>query len=406
MQQITVKCEMARKEIDITASIERTKWSDKITYPCGQFNSFGKGAGNKYAPENIKNHVENCLACKTVLGYSEATVMNQSEVAACFCKGIDGKTTHKHNLDSEDGLLMHYHTIEAIRTNSNKIIRNTQCWAEGWASCPRMHQDYSLPLSTIDSFCSIEELKSINVLDVSDGNVLFTISKTSMKEIYNEDKLDYEKKQVTELEYYLFGHDEAHPYLVKLVGEPKTLKEAEDSMIPYEVKGAMKMTKNVKRQGDLYFIPISSKKLDILEIGNNEKHPNRDTFLYRALSHMKISNIEKQRYTFINKIKTEGYYSNSKITGMEIERKLYRPIIQTRNRNSSVMENTNHTATELGEIIHDGAKRIIAVRGTIKHANRQHANLELGRTWHIVVQNVVERTWNVPRRGSGNGGGD
>lgn len=68
-------------------------------------------------------------------------IMNQQEVTENFVKGIDNKQSPTGNLFSSNGVLTHYYTLEALRTNDNKyIIENSECWASGWARCPNFYK--------------------------------------------------------------------------------------------------------------------------------------------------------------------------------------------------------------------------------------------------------------------------
>ena len=115
---------------------------------------------------------------------------SQAEVAQKFSEGIDGYATFgydsrgnssfpfggthekrdqseapSHNFRSEDGILWHYSTIEAIRTNEGKIIENSECWSKGWASCTSVPGSIgSFPLSSFQEYFDIEPKTIINFL--------------------------------------------------------------------------------------------------------------------------------------------------------------------------------------------------------------------------------------------------
>lgn len=64
---------------------------------------------------------------------------NQDEVLASWLKGQERRTQsgnfEGHVNGDGSAVLMHYRTMEAVRTKSGLVLANSQCWAAGFAKC-------------------------------------------------------------------------------------------------------------------------------------------------------------------------------------------------------------------------------------------------------------------------------
>jgi hypothetical protein len=381
--------------------------------PCG-----GRFPAEYWSEESlIESHLETCQACKILTGKSkQKTGFRQDELASLFTKGIFDKSTGTKNLISEGlegsknaGTLTHYSTIEAIRLDNGTVIRNSQCWSSGFASCPRFHSDMSLPLTTLDGIAGID-LFDIEVIEKSEhwnNNVVFKVG----------DK------------FMLFGHDEFRPFLAQLPRPVSSLKDAEESLKPDLVK----QCKDVKRQGDLFFIPLSvtdselkAKKISIEkqtkvkfcklsfnyihEMTDNEEikdqhrdYSNKMDDISRKLNKQdSIWNEEKGKWDHKPMIPSESKegkelhaeYDKLNKEVRQIINKLIKeqkPTIETRNIQ---IYDTNHRPFRKAKYFMLTKDNEI-VKGKIKHMNRQHSTLDLGETWHLVVKNLAVRTWQI-----------
>lgn len=191
----------------------------------------------------IREHCNDCIVCKTIVGKSKRKHFTQSDVATLFGVGIDEKSSSSGNLSSENGILTHYSTIEAIRTNDGKIISNRQCWSRGFAKCSLPKNVYaSMDLTALCASLIVPEMhiKEIIVLNKDkNGNVLFK----------------YQGK------YFINGVDSGRAsrynrtrYISELRGKPQSLKEAFEDLKPIDVKNAERYKQKVERQGELFFI--------------------------------------------------------------------------------------------------------------------------------------------------------
>ncbi len=151
---------------------------------------------------------------------------------------------------------------------------------------------------------------------------------------------------------FLFGHDNGRPYLVELKDRVGTVYEALVSMAPREVIGALANDVPVLRQGEWWLI---------------RQEPT------------------EKEHEFVS---IRARFKESATTGMK--RRLIRPAIE---------KGSAHTA---GEVL-DAEGRTF-VRGTVRHARREHEPIALGNVWHLAVRNAnVLASWQVPRQGLGGG---
>lgn len=178
-----------------------------------------------------------CRACAIVEGRSRANVLTQAEVAKLFVLGIDDKRSGTDNYGSSDGTLLHYRTIEAIRTHDGVVIGNGQCWSGGFASCSiRWDQTQArLPLTTLREALgefSSEPLREIRLVDSTQNEELFAVKGR----------------------FFLSGSDGFMPYLVELNQPAETVADALIGLMPPAVFDAFMNEIPVTRQGELWFV--------------------------------------------------------------------------------------------------------------------------------------------------------
>jgi hypothetical protein len=267
------------------------------------------------------SHCDKCIVCKVVSGISKAIVMPQQEVADLFGLGIDGKKSGTGNFESENGILMHYGTIQAIRLTDGTCINNSECWSRGFASCshPKNAHMYMSLTSVHIALGWKEHLTHIKIIEHNDMGTLFS----------------YEDR------FFLNGNG----FVVELFDSCKTVNEAYESMKPSKVVFAESEGIEVKRQGELFFIPIQ----------NTTKFPLENLKL--------ITNIQKK---------------------VPIELNVALP-----RRNDF-----NHIASQIGTL-----NGYAVVKGMIRHRNHDHKPIRLGDTWHFVVINRVKNVFNRQGRG-------
>lgn len=190
---------------------------DHCIYPCG------------YSTELKRNNdIHNCIQCKVIMGKSRASTGTQKFVSDLFKIGITNKTSSSGNYYSSGNYIHHYNTIEGIRTNNNKLIRNSECWSAGFAECS-FYTDISLPLTTLSKNFDV---LNIDILDDKDDFVLFNIDNKCI--LYGLDRQYYTK------------------FLIEVEGDKvRTVKEALNYINPLsEYK-----EDSYVRHGSLFFLP-------------------------------------------------------------------------------------------------------------------------------------------------------
>jgi len=323
-----------------TTETLEAQWIEQY-FPCGTKTFYGDiKLYEKYGIDAYEKHLRFCKACKVVLGLSKRHYgFTQQEVTQIFQK-LDkypaytkkevrttrGKRSYPFYTDGK-GILWHYDTIQAVKTYDGKIIANRDCWSMGFAHCTLPTQiDTFLNLTTLIRNAmvlkrGIKELRKIKLIDIKEDTVLFRIGKR----------------------YFLNASDGNQRFIAELVKPCKTIKEAYESMKPLYVKDAERRGLEVKRQGDLFFIPTTLTDKDVKDIVK-----------------VRISTVDygyrQYRYDF--------------------------PRI-------SLGDNPpNHFATYIGSY-----ENLTVVKGTVRH--RQHRMLRLKNVWHIVVTNNVRNAWSV-----------
>jgi hypothetical protein len=404
-------------------------------FKCGK--KFNGSHNSDYTLESAtKEHITSfdCKICRYLIRGSKATIMRQDEVTRFFEMGIDGKKTATNNLSSEDGILLHYSTMEEIRLNNvdgkvinldniknftkdsstksvNKellklavdkpkfiLISNSQCWSEGYASCPRTMGVISLPLTTLDSIVpSGYSVKEIEILD-------YISSDENLVKIGND--------------YYLAGRDD-QDFLVKLIKPVNNIKEAYETLKPIEVNMAEKQKLQVLRQGDLFFIPTkvtftNYDKTHFVPDWNKISYQDREDFKQQLALEMptRFGNVSTEGIglNIIKQVLDNENDASEKIKDQLIDKYSFTRLQELAkmivNKNKMLKRcqifDTNHNAQNLAK-----ENDSVFVKGSIIHANREHNKMVLN-SWHKVLRNTTSGSYNLTteRRHSGGWRGD
>jgi hypothetical protein len=402
----------------------------------------------------IREHCNDCIVCKTIIGKSKRKHFAQDDVAILFGVGIDDKSSPSGNFSSENGILTHYSTIEAIRANDGKIISNRQCWSRGFAKCSLPKNVYmSMDLTALIESLFVPEthIKEISIVDKDkNGNVLFK---------YND-------------KYFINGVDSGNAnrynrtrYISELRGKPQSLKEAYEDLKPIDVKNAERYEQKVERQGELFFIKsqiqitysnvqkrvkipcvfvqhkckvcgvkgditkvdidIGKEKLDDLKKAVNNRLVNLETEhqdekdreiwkreLTRGLNEInnKVPTGDKLIMDRINdddcKVHPSFYgwyervlenlkemekiHKEKKCTSDDMERT--ERIGYRFSDYPDIFENNSHTVTEVAKFGDS-----VYVRGIVRHKDHDHPQLNLGKGWYLVLKNTQVRGMSVSR---------
>jgi hypothetical protein len=181
-------------------------------------------------------------------------------------------------------------------------------------------------------------------------------------------KGDYRNRHPYKYHYFLSGFDETHNsrndgyFICELPHAVKTVEEAYESLKPKIVKEAYAAGLNVKRQGDVFAIPV----LDL---------NSRKILKNKTRAHMEP--VVRSRWNQ----ETQSY--ESEIIRMELDM----PKV-----------NDSHAANEIG---YDSRKRMYA-RGNLYHRplfrRPEHKRIQLGKIWHRIVFNTAKGSWSLGGR--------
>jgi len=239
------------------------------------------------------------------------------------------------NFYCENGILYHYRSIEAVKTKDGKIISNLDCWNRGFAHCTKPSKtDAQINLTTFKNFAYTiddEELRDIVVLEVEGWNTtLFTWDGR-----------------------YFLNDDDEQRYMVELTKPCNTIKEAKQSMKPEGVKNAESALfgLEVKRQGDLFFIPTPLRDKDMETID-------------KIITHRELE---------------YDYGTDS-------------DVVVTKRIKPEIFDDSRHTSTRVGKI-----KTQVYAKGFVRHP--QHRALRLGEVWYLVLKNIVKATVTIRSQG-------
>lgn len=350
----------------------------------------------------INEHCNDCLECKIVEGHAHRKHGTQQQVANLFGLGIDnmqskaterdysGKSKPAKNFYSEDGILWHYQTVEAVRTHKGVVISNRECWERGFARCSKPRNvSVRLDLTTISNF-SIER-RNIEILDTQDEHDA-TLFRSGDR-------------------YFVNASDDRQRYVAELIRPCTTLKEAYESMKPRSVIVAEMLHLEVKRQGELFFIPVNTRYVKVFgkpKITDLRKRTKSECvhvyFQCRkcGLKHQ-ASTYEETEKTVVHPRFSLGIpknitdeQANCKGSYEDMEKRLrlafkysMYPNIIVRDSEGRPLE-TRHHATRIGYM-----GNYTVVKGVMRHL--EHTSLNLGSQWHVIVKNTVKRAVSVGR---------
>ena len=337
-----IKEQVEFKGLPVQITVEDNNNWIKVTYPCNEKQHYGdKTLYIKY--HNHYKHLNNCLACKVVLGISKAKILkNQQQVVNLYELDYEGfKSDSYGTVKSENGYLLYNGDIRALRTNKG-IIVNSQLDRVGFGlnshSVPKPTDNViaELPLGAIQEItrCDFTDFKTITVLDKTTFN---TYTSDTLITILNKTLLVTTDK----------NHEQ---YVIELPTKPRTVNDAHECLKPVLVKSYESVGVKVQRQGEYYFIPT---KL-------TDKH---------------ITNIKR-----IKRITKHKQYGTELIST-----ELVFPTVDNK-------PETHHVATKYGSYhnIYD------VVKGTVRHVNNEHKMLKLPlNQWCIVQKNLAVKSVQV-----------
>jgi len=371
------------------------------------------------------------------------TGLTQDEIACLFAFGLDGyatRTYEKHyyrskgekpaydeNFRSEDGILWHYSTIEALRTEDGLIINNRNCWSRGFAHCsspPYSMIDYSLDLSIIGNACAnIQQLRSLKVIDQIEESqfgapaTLLTITKRYHKGQWDTMGARERTQAETETVYLLNAADDNGHFVAELKEPCETVKQAFENMKPKMVRIAENLGLKVKRQGELFFIPTDVKMSQVTDTKKRARSPCYKVYAYCTECGLKTTPKKVDRHDMLNNPEhpvdthpSMGWYGHAPPTWTKKQAEC----AEKHKWNRDIMQNyyyvgveyspypkigdTTHTATRLATYTEIKARAGIqttltytVVQGVIRHS--EHPSLKLGTRLHIAMRNRITRAW-------------
>ncbi len=262
---------------------------------------------------------------KVLAGKSRRTKgFSNEEVWMLWEHGKEAES-YNGNLWTDGITLYSYSTPIAVKCK-NSILVNTHFYSTT-TSChrPYVRNSVDVDFEVLRNWISYRELKELYVLDEEGDAVL--LYKNSGDDLY-----------------ILILREGRNEYGVKLSKPCRTVAGAKEMLIPREVKLAIKDRRDVKRQGEWYFIPFPEMQFprDVIEYplklyrrwGAEDKHLGR--------------HIAREKVAWVFSIEeAEGnpYFEHSRI--------------------------------------------YIFVRGTVRHVRQDHRMLNLGETWHLAVRSPL-----------------
>lgn len=119
-------------------------------YPTSLYSETGKSVGSQ----------------RDVTGWWNQYKIKPSRTRGFACVLVSGTRAHKgYQYPNGAGKIVHYSTLEAIRTIHGKVYNNTECYAKGWAHCspPKAPND-RLPLTHFTSKFSLTEAYKLRIV--------------------------------------------------------------------------------------------------------------------------------------------------------------------------------------------------------------------------------------------------
>lgn len=317
------------------------------------------------------------------------TGFTQHEVACLF---VRDKEVHSstNNFRSENGILWHYRTVEALKTLNGIIVNNRNCWSRGFAKCTSPPLvNYSLDLSIFPY--SAKTLRTLEIVDHKDKS---------------QDNKPATLVKIDEV-YLLNAYDEGRPFVAELYGKPRSVKEAFESMKPKIVKIAEAMNLEIKRQGELFFIPTEVKTSQVKDIQKRTRKECTRVYFQCQKCGLKTKPRTLRESETPENFDDYAFHPSASYwyappTWTEKQRnckgtmKDMKPVFYQGWEYSPFPQiaDTRHTATRLGkyeEVRAHTRMHFTVAQGVIRH--REHSSLKLGKQWHIIAKNRVKRSF-------------
>lgn len=310
-----------------------------------------------------------------------------------------------YQFDDGSGILLHYNTIEALRTPDGLVINNTQCWGTGFAHCsPPCSTEYNgkLPLNHVGAFMNNRH----TLMDITD---IWTFDPydSSYANAYVAEVADGEYGIVSVLDHSITGSNSHSMFRVESenldVDDPTTL------LIPNDVS-----------TGDI----VNSREFTKSRLSSEEAalHKENGGTLTESQSPHRRGHINMQYYrTDLRSTKTirQGEWFFIPVPELDVDRPYYKPLSDTWKQTDSLPEQCSDCGAqeftifdeyvrcnvcanrycvypdsmdaELLEQSHIPRDIVVIgentyVRGTVKHSNGQYDTINLGDIWHRAVQ--------------------
>jgi hypothetical protein len=176
--------------------------------------------------------------------------------------------------------------------------------------------------------------------------------------------------------YFLFDvdrnelkHKIFNPFLVQIPTAVSTVEEAYDSLMPEVVKTAIQNGKDVKRQGEWFFIPT-------------EQNPEADLPQYSERE-LELAKLLKGRWSQ----EESGAMKAAKLLGFdEVELDRLSSIVPPEGAKSGELRAGNNRPNRVESFIEREGEKF--VMGKISHTGREHKDIILD-SWHVVYPNTA-----------------
>lgn len=371
---------------------------------------------------------------KIASGESKATKLNNPQVLELFFNydKID-HIVESSSFSINDNVLFHNGRIEIVKRKKDRLlIRNSQelqrsggimnhvTCIENYSFAYRKNY-VSLPIEEISRQINFEGRQGTSqIQQINDVELIEIIDKEYDEKYKNSDD-EYITGTIFKIKDRYFWHrrDERHFYLIELPCKVTNFKDANESLMPNIVL----KSKDVKRQGDFYFIPVDNdfKQYDKLHYKKywNLNYENQDKFnveidiisdllLWKFSENFQNTLDKNETITFtsvINDIvERQDFYLNQypktvakKQDLQYIINKIYKLIPYTKKEliRYEILD-SNHIADNS---YFDDINQF--VKGKIYHKNNDHSAIKLD-SWHLVRKNEAIQGIQVdPNRSSG-----
>lgn len=291
------------------------------------------------------------------------------------------------------GVLRHYNTREAIRTQSGLIISNVQCWSAGFAKCstpPSDMIDYQLPLDAIENMAS-DQGERINLVELTEDNFLYYESSREFILQFGDfaimvgadsSSLHGRSRFVCYLEMDELVKHEAYTVqaVMDRIMKPDEVKQAEqDGLV---VRDSSEFTQTTFRNPSDEVIEREGLEFDSESYNGDQIYRNHKAYLPSLQGDCIVRQGE---YFFIPTELPEnaGDFCMEEIENgaIEVDPALWE---ESGTWNSASMLGS-HNASEM-KITLTGE---LYVRGSVTHDSNDHNMISLGDTWHRVVTHGI-----------------